>query len=342
MAIGLLTCHGSLLQITLVLLFTTALHELGHTAVGLALGMKLRAFIVGPFHWRIRRGRWTFKFLVGKVLLGGGAAGLVPTRTHQSRWHEIGMIAGGPLASLLTGLTFGALALTAPGHSYQGAWRLFALISTIGLLDFVVNLIPLRPEGLYSDGARICQLLKGGAWADLHRAISVVASTAVTPLRPRDYDMDAILRAQQSFTTGRHVVLLRLFASSYYLDRGDTRSAAAAMEDAEAAYRASPFDLPAGLHATFVFGHAYLRRDAVAARDRWERMETKKPDHLGVEYWLAKTTLLSIENRPEEAQEAWAAGEAIARDLPATGDDDFDRSRFAMVGQALNRALVAQ
>jgi hypothetical protein len=204
--------HGSLVQIALVLLLTTTLHEIGHTAVGLAVGMKLRAFIVGPFQWRVRGGRWAFKFLPGKVLSGGGAAGLVPTRTGQSRWNEIGMIAGGPLASLVTGLTFGALALIAPGHSYEGAWRFFALTSTIALLDFVVNLIPLRPEGLYSDGARIYQLMKGGAWADLHRALSVVASTAVTPLRPRDYDMDAILRAQQSFTTGRHGMLLRLFA----------------------------------------------------------------------------------------------------------------------------------
>jgi hypothetical protein len=46
------------------------------------------------------------------------------------------------------------------------------------------------------------------------------------------------------------------------------------------------------------------------------------------------------ENRPEEAQQAWTAGEALARELPSAGDYDFDRSRYAMVGRALNQSLV--
>jgi hypothetical protein len=38
------------------------LHETGHAVAGLALGMKLRAFVIGPFQWYICAGKWKFEF----------------------------------------------------------------------------------------------------------------------------------------------------------------------------------------------------------------------------------------------------------------------------------------
>lgn len=89
--------HGyrSWLQILAALLIVTILHESSHAAAGLALGMKLRAFIVGPFQWGIRDGRWRFQFLPAKFLSLGGAAALVPADLRQSRWREVCMIALG-------------------------------------------------------------------------------------------------------------------------------------------------------------------------------------------------------------------------------------------------------
>jgi hypothetical protein len=55
-------------MLVLVLLAITTLHELGHAATGLALGMKLRAFLVGPFQWRIRDGKWEFRFNLMGIL----------------------------------------------------------------------------------------------------------------------------------------------------------------------------------------------------------------------------------------------------------------------------------
>ena len=60
------TSYIGLLRLLILVLIITVVHELGHAATGLAVGMKLRAFIVGPFQWRIRDGRWTFKFLPAK------------------------------------------------------------------------------------------------------------------------------------------------------------------------------------------------------------------------------------------------------------------------------------
>jgi hypothetical protein len=335
--------HGYSVWILLVaaVLIETVFHELGHVGVGWYLGMKLRAFIVGPFHWQIRDGKWQFKIVPSKLFGGGGAAALVPVDPNQSKWHEIAMIAAGPLASLLTGLYAMALTLLAKGAFYERAWQLLALIATFGLISFVVNLLPVRPDALYSDGARIHQLLKGGPWADLQRVFSVVGSTTVTPLRPRDYDMAAIYRAAESFTTGRYGLLLRLFAVSHYLDKDKLREAGEWLASAELVYNQSASDIPAELHTAFVFDTAFLRRDAHAARQWWDRMEAKKPTHFGVDYWLAKSALSWIENHPQEARDAWASGNALAEKLPEFGTYQFDRFRYAELKRLLDAPLSA-
>ncbi len=81
----------------------------------------------------------------------------------------------------------------------------------------------------------------------------------------------------------------------------------------------------------FVYRTAFLRRDAGAARQWWDRMEAKKPQHLGTDYWLAKSALLWIEGRKEEAREAWQKGDIQAQKLPAAGDYEFDRYRSALL-----------
>jgi len=330
--------HGYLfwLMFAAAAILETLCHELGHVSVGLALRMKLRVFIVGPFQWMVRDGRWRFTFNPAKFLSNGGAAGVVPTNPAQPRRHRIWMTAAGPLASLLTGLIAVAAVFAIRGTAYQQAWEFFDLIATFGLVSFAVNLIPVRPEALYSDGARIYQFLSGGPWADLDQALTVVMSTTVTALRPRDYDMQAIERASISFTHGRQALLLRLLATSHFLDSGMIPQARDSFAQAEAIYHESASDIPAELHFDFVFDSAYLRRDAASARQWWDLMEAKKPTHLGVDYWLARSALLWIENHNEEAREAWNKTSALAQKLPTAGTYEFDRYRVGLLGAALN------
>ena len=322
-------------------LIETTAHECGHAFVGVALGMRLRAFIVGPFQWFIRDGEWKFQFVLAKFLSAGGATTVVPTNPNQSRRNDIWMIASGPLASLVTGLLAWEAAVTAKGRLYEPAWEMLALMATFGLVAFAVNLIPLRPGALYSDGAQIYQLLAGGPWADLHRALSIVGSTLVTSLRPRDFDIEAIQRAAASFTHGIQALLLRMYAVSCFLDRGEMLKARQALAQAESVYEESASDIPAELHTAFVFDNAFLCRDAANARKWWERMEAKKPTHLGVDYWLARSGLLWIEDHLEEAREAWGNGNVLAQQLPPAGCYEFDRYRYEMLRRVLDAAPSA-
>jgi hypothetical protein len=334
--------HGFPLSLVLIaLLITTFLHETGHAFAGLALGMKLRAFLVGPFQWKVQDGRWKFRFALSKILAMGGATGLLPTNPQQDRWETMGMIAAGPAASLLTGLIAFNVAIGAKGQFYEPAWGLLAMVASCALIEFAVNLLPLNPDGAYSDGAQIYQLLKGGPWADLHKLLAVVGSTTVTALRPRDFDIEAIRRTERSFTTGRQALVLRLIATSYYLDCERFQEAREALADAEAVYAASGMDVPAEVCMAFVYRIAFLRRDAACAQVWWERMEAKKPAPTGADYWLAKSALLWSEGRLEEAREAWDKGDALAQKLPRVGDGEFDRHRCLLLRQELDAEVMA-
>jgi hypothetical protein len=329
----------SLLQVCFALLITTVLHELGHAGVGMRMGMKLLSFRVGPFDWSADGGKIKFKFTPAKLLSAEGSVSLVPQRPNQSRWIEIAMIAAGPVANLLTGLIAFGLAVTAKGRAYEPALAMLVLLATLGLLAFAVNLLPLRPEGLYSDGANIYQNLKGGPWADFRAAIAAVLSTTVTPSRPRDFDIETIQRAAQTFTQGRQAVLLRMIASSYYLDRAEFSKAAEAIADAEAAYDMAPWAIPPGLCMSFAFRIALLEGDAVRARVWWQRAQAHNPSQ-GVNYWLANSALLRAENRLDEARAALEQASRVTAEAPACGDGDFDRYLCSLLGHAKYQAPV--
>jgi len=202
----------------------------------------------------------------------------------------------------------------------------------------VVNLVPLRIQGSYTDGAQIYQLLSDGPWGDFHRVGAVVGSSLVTPLRPRDYDIQAILRAAHRITQGTQGLILRLYAYFYFLDHGRIFEAGEALREAESIYHQSASDISAELHTEFVFGNAYVRRDAAAAREWWTRMEAKKPTRFNADYWRADSALHWIEGNMKEANAAWAKSNALAQQLPKAGAYEFDRYCCSLLGKALDEA----
>ena len=331
---GMLVLYG---EFVLAELAMVTVHELGHTLTGKALGMRLRAFIVGPFQWRVRDGHWTFEFRASDFWATGGATAVVPGNAHQPRRDHIRMIAGGPLASLLAGLAGLALLLEAPRHAWRNEWELLALFTTLSLLSGVVNLLPSQTKKRnYSDGAQIYQLLSGGAWGDYHHAMGIVGATTVTALRPRDYDIAAMERAAAVITQGQRALLLRLLISSYYTDCGQMKEAGLALNAAEDVFHDSAGDIPVELYTAFVTGKALVLHDAEGAREWWDRMEAKKATKLNADYWLARAAFLWIEGGRDEALAAWEKGNALVQLLPQAGAYEMDRDKYAQLRRELD------
>jgi len=337
--------HGfwhDIVLLVLVILIITTLHELGHAATGLALGMKLRAFIAGPFQWRVQDGKWEFKFTPSQILLGGGKTGVVPTRADFPRWSYLCVVAAGPLANLLVGLFALRIAFSTEGDSPVQAGGALALLGAWSLAIGGLNLLPFRFKDSYSDGAVIRQLLSKGPWRELQRIVPVVRSSLVTPLRPRNYDIQAIQRASRGITQGAQGLLLRLYAYTYFLDQGCMLEAGEALKEAESVYDQCASEITPELHTVFVFGSAYVRRDAVAAREWWTRMEAKKPTRFDVVYWSADSALCWIEGKLKEANEAWEKSNALAQQLPKAGAFEFERYCSSLLRKALDETSTAK
>lgn len=325
------------------MLAETTAHESGHALVGMAVGMRLRAFIVWPFQWVFDHGKWRLQIQLAKLFNFGGATGLVPTNPKQPRSAYIAMIAAGPLASLMVGCVAFLLAHEVAGTEIEWAWEFFALVSTFGFVAFVANLIPARPQALYTDGALIYQFLAGGPWSDYHRAVSAASSGTVTPLRPRDYDIEAIRRASASISEGHPGLLLRILAYTHFRDRNQISDACQALAEAESICEKSEIEPATELCALFVIGKAFIAHDSAAARTWWYRMQSKKPSQSdNVIYWEAKCALEIGEGNLEAADEAREKGNAIAQQRPRAGSYDYDRDCFAEMREAIQRSMLRE
>jgi hypothetical protein len=320
------------IELQLAILICIAIHELGHVLAGWASDMKLRTFQVGPFRWSHRRGKWKFKLVAGM----GGVTGMAPTRLINVRGRSAFFTFGGPVASLVLAGVSCIATLTAKGHLWEGAWTLCSLIAMVASADFVVNLIPQKPEANYSDGARIYQLVTNGPWAHVEHAFSMVASTLVTERRPRDYDLD-VLRAAGSFLVqGDRGMLLRLYTCMHHLDTGQVPEAVASLEEAEALYEGVAVQSPAGICALFVFLNAVFKRDRPEAERWWKRLQAQRHVDQDAEYWQARASILWLEGQTDEARQACERGYELALELPAAGAYDYTRSGFDALRDALN------
>lgn len=316
-------------------------HELGHAAVGLVLGMKLLGFRAGPLHWQLRQGKWEFEFQRKGIAFAGGGVRVVPTDLRQPRWQELCMIAAGPLANVWLGLLITGL-LFVPGALPRSGWEFFTMTSTLSLVAAMTNLLPFRTkEGAYSDGARMLQLLTNSPMLDLYRALASASSTLVTERRPRDFDLAAIERVSPLIQEDFLRLHLRMLAANCLEDRGEVAEACASLAAADALFCHTQPKLTTEYHTVFVFNHAWLTRDAVAARSWWQRMEAqaageKKPQRLTMGYWQAKAALAWVEGRGGDALTALDQSDAAAQTLPRTGIYEAMRESNAKLRRELN------
>jgi hypothetical protein len=295
-------------------------HELGHFLAGLVGDMSLRGFAVGPLAGQIRGGRWRLALNPGGVF-GGGAVTMVPLHLRDLRRRYIYLTAAGPIFSLVTGMVALVLTLNAPHSPWQGAWRFFALTGSVCLCDFVINLIPLRPEGAYSDGAQILQLVKGGPWADSHMAFSMVGSSLVTPLRPSQFDLPLLERVARFYQSGKRGAFVRLFIAMHQVDSG---RGALAIEAWREAARMDP-EPTADTAAEYAFFEAVVAQDRERARAWWKQVESKGGSRHEVDYWRGRTAVLWVEGDFQQARDALEKADSFARRLPPVGAYEYDR-----------------
>jgi hypothetical protein len=306
-------------------------HEVGHFVAGSLCGQKLRQFHVGPFRWSVRNGKWTFEFL-SRLSLGGSVV-LVPQTLEDFRRRKVIGLAGGPLASLT--LSVGALVILL--NTKNAFWYLFAMITTVSSISFLANLIPQKTRLFYSDGAQLYQVLSNGPWGKVHLALAMAATSLLTDIRPRDWDISLINEAAGFLKTGIQGMVLRLFASHYYLDSGNIAEAVANMNAAASLFTAQAISKPADFYVEFVFVNALYARDFPAAEAWWLKLQALKGIDYDADYWRARASILWLGGELEDARQAWERGNEKAQRLPACGIYNFSRWQLAEMRKVLDQ-----
>lgn len=140
-----LTFPYSLTGLIVALMIVTVGHEIGHLLAARALNVpvKLIALGVGPTLWRRRSAGIRFEL---RALPLGMSIGVLGRRDDDGRprrpvEHDIGVAAGGPLASVALLLLFGGIALLAGSTPQFQSW--LVMTASLSVILAGLNLIPL-------------------------------------------------------------------------------------------------------------------------------------------------------------------------------------------------------
>lgn len=318
-----------LLPLFLCLWFCVFCHEAGHAIAGWIVEMRLKAFAVGPVIILESEGRYKLKLSVASMMRVWGYVASSPLHLRKLRPRMAVELAGGPLASAIVGVAAWGVLLAVPGTGLERYWKIPALIASFSIVLAQVNLIPFATVAGFSDGARLTQLLRGGPFADLQEALKIAVWAGVTPLRPRELNVDAFARGLCAARGRPEAGLLRAVLIYCAVDRGDLAEARRHLADYLAAIPRADKALNAAIAAEKAFYMCYLNGDVARARE-WlsdaEQLAPKQkiPLRDRFEYWLALGSVCRGEAKMEQAEAAWQRALVLAERRPKSGIHDYE------------------
>jgi hypothetical protein len=165
-------------------------HELGHLAAGLVVGLRFNS---------IRVAFWTLRLEYGKLVLrarcepAGGYAGIFLDRIYRMRRRIFWFVAGGPIASILS-VVIGVNAVSF--FRLQNDWVIGFLSAFVylSLLVSLMSLVPMR-KGMWSDGARLEMLARSRAQTRRWFSILGLGMQASRGIPPRSWNQNWIRSA---------------------------------------------------------------------------------------------------------------------------------------------------
>ncbi len=263
LAFGLSDVSGALRILLFVALFPIAvlIHELGHLAAGCLVGFQPMLLIVGPMKIRRTLRGWQMERM--RPAIAGGIAGALPKRLEALERRVCVLIAGGPAANVLTAAAaIAASTFTEPSSIIGAALGVLVVVSVICAL---VALVPAGAWGFFTDGARIQQLLAGGAAGERWAALFALSAASTDGARPRDYPPALVSKLDAASDETLDEATARLYRYAVALDTDNVESAREHLRRALAIRDHVPVMKRPTLHLAAAFFVAWYDRDATAA-----------------------------------------------------------------------------
>lgn len=287
----------------LVLWLVLATHELGHAIGGWLAGFSLHFYAVGPLRIDQQAGRFKVSFNRTPSLWGGMAASSPDPQnippSEPLRRKMLLLVAGGPLASLLSGLmAFPAILLWPTHPRWAFAIMVFAFAS---LLIAFVTMLPIGNSGFVNDGGRILQLLRRSEAA--YRWISLATlGTLASQVRPRLWPAHLIEDTTRNPEPSYDGIMSMWMRFSWHLDRKEIPEAKLWLERALTHVEDWPAAAQPILHSSAADFYARLEPDIPRARQHLA--QAQKPGFMQPEaIALAEASVLIAEGNAAAARE---------------------------------------
>jgi len=295
--------------LALTCLLGAVIHQLGHYLAGTLFKQRLQRVVVGPIEMARGARGWTIRLVRMRF---GGMVEQAPSSFARLRLQEAACAAGGPLASLLSGLAFVFLALHSHRPPAFWLWAFSVGCSLVGVL----SLVPIQWAMGDSDGYKLRQAIRRGT------PFEWTARSHATALRVRDYPRDLVLRFADGPTDPGYRRASYYLAYIHFLDSGDSEKAGQYLDRLMADWTAG--DAPEyALEAAYFY--ALHANDLNTAR-KWLALEARD-----VEPWVRLRAQAAIEraaNNQEKARMLIDEALTALRSAPACGAYEYEIDRL--------------
>ena len=248
------------------------LHEAGHGLAAMARGMQLVAFGIGPLRLeRGSQGRWRLRNGGGVRGMGGFAAAFPRAGREPTRFDEAVVLAGGPLANLVTAAL--CLWLAAGLGEVPRAAEVATGFGLSALVLGVLNLVPITSAGWRSDGRGLLDLLRGSPHAALQQQVNRMGALSMAGVRPRLWPAAIVPEGPADDSSPLLAAGADAMRLSHAMDTGDAEAAGRAADDLARRYPELPEAMQPAIAVGLAGYAALIARDAGQLRSWRERSE---------------------------------------------------------------------
>ncbi|AZJ23065.1 site-2 protease family protein [Bacillus wiedmannii] len=199
-----------------IFLAVVIIHELGHVVFGVIGGLTFKFMTVGPITVQKEKGK--VRIRENKLwAYFGGVAMLIPpsivTPNLSKKWAW--MTLGGPITSLLFGITF--------GYIYMVSYYQYLLyFSVFHFIIFAVTIAPIKGT-LMSDGMQFLILIKDDEKAKQHVYNIQVSSELFSYKRPKDWNKRLVELSEDKIKENKNIREIMSGLMLVFLARSDQK-----------------------------------------------------------------------------------------------------------------------
>ncbi len=218
---------STLLLFPLALFLSVVWHELGHLLAGKLVGFRFVLVTFGPLRVARQANGLHLSLINNNIVQWQGRALSVPLTFGDHRLARMGILAGGPLATLgqmclVLGVNY---FLRDQSISYGwGLALLWLLLAAVMMLP--ATAVPQKIGNIYTDASRIWQLWRGGERLADQLALANLVEASLRGVSPAALDPDFVRRALEAPPESNEALVGYYIAHVQALDQGEIEDAA--------------------------------------------------------------------------------------------------------------------